>query len=102
MYRTGSPEGKKGGFEAGRIYLLILREEIRLFSHLEFAPLGEGVVELYGLPTSSGKNVGLISCRWFRYCCTEFQIVDLECAAVEILRVLFWFEILIICHCHDY
>ena len=36
-------EGKKGLFEAGRIYLLIIGVKVRLFSHLKFAPLGEGI-----------------------------------------------------------
>ena len=43
--------GKRGRFDAGRIYLLILREGVRLFSHLKIRAVR--VVEPYGLPTLS-------------------------------------------------
>ena len=47
---------KKGRFEAGWMYLLILGEENRLFSHPKIRAVR--FVELFGLPTLSERTWG--------------------------------------------
>ena len=84
--------GKNGGSEAGRGIPAIQ----------PFIIGAVGIVELPGLPTLGGRawvwSLTVILGKVIQ----RYQIVDLECAAVEMLRVLIWCEVLIICHFHDH